>query len=53
MAALGTASLEDSPTGAGVHAVAEAVLALTATNIRLIGTFHNKKSPDRGVRGRR
>lgn len=53
MATLGTASLEDGPTGARAHAGTEAVLALTAAYIWLIGAFHNKESPGRGVRGRR
>ncbi len=53
MAALGTASLDDSPTGAGLHAVTETVLALTAAYIRLISAFHKKGNPNRGVGGRR
>src|SRR5437870_8672177 len=42
-AALGAAALEDHPPGLRGHAGAEAVLALTATNVGLVGALHEKR----------
>ena len=44
MAALDATALDDGPSGAGAHPGAEAVLALTAAYIGLIGAFHERKS---------
>lgn len=43
MATLGTTTLDYGATGARAHPGAETVLALAATNIGLIGAFHNKR----------
>ena len=44
MAALGAAALDKRTTLSGAHAAAEAVLALTAAIIGLIGTLHGEVS---------
>lgn len=43
MAALDTTALDDGSTAACPHPGAEAVLALTAAYIGLVGAFHNKE----------
>ena len=43
MAALEAATLDDRLAGTGSHSRAETVLALAASNIRLIGAFHQKE----------
>ena len=53
MATLGAATLDDGSAGARAHTVTEAVLAFAAAYIGLISAFHSKRSPGRGVRGRR
>jgi hypothetical protein len=44
VAALGAAALDKRTTFSGAHAAAEAVLALTAAIIGLIGTLHGEVS---------
>ena len=44
MAALDAAALDNGPPGASPHAGAKAVLALTASYVRLISAFHNRES---------
>lgn len=43
MTTLRASPLDDGPPGPRAHAGAEAVLALTAAYIRLIGAFHSKE----------
>lgn len=51
MTVLGTAALDDGSAGPGPHTGTEAMLALAAADVRLIGTFHNEKNPDRRSSG--
>lgn len=48
MTTLDTAAFDYCPAGSGSHPGAEAVLALTATNVWLICAFHNKEVQNRG-----
>jgi hypothetical protein len=44
MTTLDTAALDDGASGAGSHSGPEAMLALAASYVWLIGAFHNRES---------